>query len=126
MWRCALAHTIERRADGSDGRGPETRGAAHTVAEMRTGATIRRRVIARGAVQGVGFRFSAARAAGTRGVAGWIRNRADGSVEAVLEGAPAAVESMVEWCRRGPPYADVASLEVHEEDPQGLEGFSAS
>ena len=79
----------------------------------------------RGTVQGVGYRFSAARAAGTRGVAGWARHCADGSVEAVLEGEEAAVASMVEWCRRGPPHADVESVEVHQETPEGLAGFSA-
>jgi acylphosphatase len=89
-------------------------------------ATVRRRVVARGVVQGVGYRFSAARAAGTRGVTGWVRNCRDGSVEAVLEGEVSAVESMVEWCRRGPPHADVRELEVHEEQPEGLAGFSAS
>jgi acylphosphatase len=88
--------------------------------------TVRRRVVVRGVVQGVGYRFSAARAAGTRGVAGWIRNRGDGSVEAVLEGEPAAVESMVEWCRRGPPHAHVQDVEVFDEEPEGLAGFSAS
>ena len=88
--------------------------------------TVRRRVVVRGVVQGVGYRFSAARAAGTRGVAGWVRNRHDGAVEAVLEGEAAAVESMIEWCRRGPPYADVREVEVHDEEPEGLAGFSAS
>jgi acylphosphatase len=88
--------------------------------------TVRRRVVVRGIVQGVGYRFSAARAAGTRGVAGWVRNRGDGAVEAVLEGESAAVESMVEWCRRGPPHADVREIEVHDEEPEGLAGFSAS
>jgi len=88
--------------------------------------TVRRRVVVRGVVQGVGYRFSAARAAGTRGVAGWVRNCRDGAVEAVLEGEAAAVESMVEWCRRGPPHADVHEIEVHEEEPEGLAGFSAS
>jgi acylphosphatase len=57
---------------------------------------IRRRLVMRGVVQGVGYRFSAARAAALRDVSGWVRNRADGTVEAVLEGSPEAVESMVE------------------------------
>jgi acylphosphatase len=86
---------------------------------------VRRRVIVRGAVQGVGFRFSAARAAGTRGVSGWVRNLADGSVEALLEGTPDAVESMVAWCGHGPPHAEVVEVIVHEEEPEGLAGFSA-
>ena len=80
----------------------------------------------RGVVQGVGYRFSAARAAALRDVSGWVRNRADGAVEAVLEGRPEAVESMVEWCRRGPPGAIVADVDVREETPEGISGFSAS
>jgi acylphosphatase len=88
-------------------------------------ATVRRRLVVRGLVQGVGYRYSAARAASTRGVEGWARNCADGSVELVLEGDDAAVASMVEWCRRGPPHADVTDVEVHDETPEGLAGFSA-
>jgi acylphosphatase len=80
----------------------------------------------RGVVQGVGYRFSAARAAALRDVSGWVRNRADGTVEAVLEGSQEAVESMVEWCRRGPPGAIVADVDVREETPEGISGFSAS
>ena len=80
----------------------------------------------RGVVQGVGYRFSAARAAALRDVSGWVRNRADGTVEAVLEGSPEAVESMVEWCRRGPPGAIVADIDVREETPEGIAGFSAT
>jgi acylphosphatase len=80
----------------------------------------------RGVVQGVGYRFSAARAAALRDVSGWVRNRSDGTVEAVLEGSPEAVESMVEWCRRGPPGAIVADVDVREETPEGISGFSAS
>jgi acylphosphatase len=87
---------------------------------------IRRRLVVRGVVQGVGYRFSAARAAALRDVSGWIRNRSDGAVEAVLEGRPDAVESMVDWCRRGPPGALVEDVEVHEETPEGISGFSAS
>ena len=87
--------------------------------------TVRRRVVVHGVVQGVGFRFSAARAASTRGVAGWARNRADGTVELVLEGPTDAVDSMVEWSRRGPAHADVSGIEVSDEEPEGLAGFSA-
>jgi acylphosphatase len=90
-----------------------------------TADLISRRVVVRGLVQGVGFRYSAARAAQTRGVAGWARNCADGTVELVLEGSPDAVESMIEWSRRGPAHADVAGIEVHEEAPEGHAGFSA-
>jgi acylphosphatase len=57
------------------------------------------------------------------GVSGWVRNREDGAVEAVFEGEPAAVEELVQFCRRGPSRAEVASAEVIEEEPEGLEGF---
>jgi acylphosphatase len=79
--------------------------------------------VLRGRVQGVFFRDTARRRAESAGVAGWVRNRPDGAVEAVFEGDPAAVEEMVEFCRRGPSRAEVASVEVHEEQPEGLAGF---
>jgi acylphosphatase len=84
---------------------------------------IRRRVLVRGHVQGVGFRYSAADAARIRGVTGWVRNRADGAVEAAFEGEPGAVEKMVEWCTNGPRGAEVAECEVVEEAPEGLQRF---
>jgi acylphosphatase len=80
-------------------------------------------VIVRGRVQGVGFRNAIARAAETRGVAGWVRNRADGSVEAVFEGEPAAVESLVRLTSGGPRGAEVTSVETEAEEPEGLLGF---
>ena len=76
-----------------------------------------------GFVQGVGFRVSLARQAEQRGVAGWARNCADGSVEAVLEGPPEAVDSLVRWCRQGPRGARVGAVEVHDEEPAGTVGF---
>jgi acylphosphatase len=76
-----------------------------------------------GRVQGVFFRDTTRRRAEAAGVAGWVGNRADGAVEAVFEGDPAAVEEMVEFCRRGPSRAEVASVEVEEEQPEGLTGF---
>jgi acylphosphatase len=85
---------------------------------------IRRRVVVRGAVQGVGFRVSAARAAQSRGVGGWARNCSDGTVEAVFEGEPEAVESMVRWCAEGPWGARVDGVEVVEEEPIGEHGFA--
>jgi acylphosphatase len=84
---------------------------------------IRRRVVARGYVQGVGFRYSAAAAARARGVVGWVRNCADGAVEAVFEGDSEAVETMVRWCERGPRGAEVDELDVFDEPPQGLQRF---
>jgi acylphosphatase len=84
---------------------------------------IRRRVIAHGRVQGVFFRDTTRRAAESRGVTGWVRNREDGAVEAVFEGEPDAVESMVRLAREGPGRAEVDELEVAEEEPEGLSGF---
>ncbi|MDP9302342.1 MAG: acylphosphatase [Actinomycetota bacterium] len=81
------------------------------------------RVIVSGHVQGVFFRTSCARAAEERGVAGWIRNRDDGSVEAVFEGPPGAVAALVAWCRAGPRGASVAGLESFDESPIGERGF---
>jgi len=83
-----------------------------------------RRVVVRGRVQGVFFRDSTEKEAGSRGVSGWVRNRDDGTVEAAFEGEPDAVEAMVEFCRSGPSRADVDDVEVSEEEPEGVEGFS--
>jgi len=76
-----------------------------------------------GRVQGVWFRDSCRREALARDVAGWVRNRMDGSVEAVFEGADPAVAQCVAWCRNGPPHADVVGIDVTEESPEGLVGF---
>jgi acylphosphatase len=84
---------------------------------------IRRRVVVRGEVQGVFFRDSARRESERRGVAGWVTNRSDGAVEAVFEGDPEAVESMVAFSRSGPGRADVHDIEVSDEEPEGLDGF---
>jgi acylphosphatase len=85
--------------------------------------TIRRHVVVHGKVQGVFFRDSVREAAGNEGVDGWAANRDDGSVEVVLEGPADAVESVVGYCRIGPMSADVSSVEVTEEEPEGLSGF---
>lgn len=84
---------------------------------------VRRRVVVRGEVQGVFFRDSTRSEAERRGVAGWVSNRGDGSVEAVFEGSAEAVDALVEWSRAGPSRADVREVEVVEEEPEGLEGF---
>jgi acylphosphatase len=84
---------------------------------------IARRVLVSGRVQGVFFRNSCARQARAEGVAGWVKNRADGRVEAFLEGFPQPVENLVAWCRQGPDFADVSEVQVIEERPAGLEGF---
>jgi acylphosphatase len=79
-----------------------------------------------GFVQGVGFRFAVERAAQLRGVAGWVRNRPDGAVEAVFEGQREDVEALVELCRRGPRSAEVERVDVTAESPEGLAGFRVS
>ena len=84
---------------------------------------VRRRVLVKGHVQGVFFRDSCRREAEDRGVAGWVTNRSDGAVEAVFEGAPDAVEALVEWCRSGPGGADVEDAATSDERPEGLSGF---
>ena len=84
---------------------------------------VRSHVVVRGSVQGVFFRDSCRREAGTRGVAGWVTNRRDGAVEAVFEGEPGAVAAMVDWCRRGPRGADVESVDETSEEPEGLSRF---
>ncbi len=84
---------------------------------------VRRRVTVSGRVQGVFFRDSARERATAHGVAGWVRNRSDGTVEAVLEGEPDAVERVVRFFRTGPPRAHVEDVEIHDETPEGLTGF---
>ena len=74
-------------------------------------------------VQGVFFRDSTRERAQSRGVAGWVANRPDGSVEAVFEGDSDAVESMVRFAQEGPRSAELRDVEVSDEDPEGLEGF---
>ena len=84
---------------------------------------IRRHVVVHGLVQGVWFRETVRRGAETRGVRGWVRNRPDGSVEAVLEGDAAAVEAVVDVCRKGPRGARVDRVYAFDEQPDGLSGF---
>ncbi len=86
-------------------------------------STIRARVVVRGLVQGVWFRDSCRHEALARGVAGWVRNRMDDTVEAVFEGPEFAVAQCVAWCRMGPPRADVTGIDVTEDPPEGLVGF---
>jgi acylphosphatase len=88
-----------------------------------SGAPVRHRVVVRGRVQGVCFRDSVRRQALDAGVAGWVETRPDGAVEAVGEGAADAVRRMVEFCRRGPPQAEVLDVECYDEAPEGISGF---
>jgi acylphosphatase len=74
------------------------------------------RVRIHGRVQGVFFRAEARARAESLGLTGWVRNEPDGGVEALFEGDPERVDSMVEWCRRGPSGAHVDEVEVSEEE----------
>jgi acylphosphatase len=76
-----------------------------------------------GRVQGVFFRASCARHAAGLGLAGWVRNAADGSVEAAFEGSDDSVETMLAWCRDGPAGARVEDVQVRDEPPTGEHGF---
>ncbi len=82
------------------------------------------RVVAHGNVQGVFFRESTRVEAERRGVAGWAENLADGTVEAVFEGDPAAVDALVEFVRRGPGHSTVDAVDVFSEPSEGVAGFS--
>jgi acylphosphatase len=84
---------------------------------------VRRRVIVHGRVQGVFFRDTVRRRAEQLGVAGAVRNRDDGTVEAVFEGGEDDVAVLVDLCRRGPERAEVERIEVFEEEPEGDTGF---
>lgn len=84
---------------------------------------VRRRAIVRGRVQGVFFRDTTAERARASGVAGWVRNRDDGSVEAVFEGEDDAVAKLLEFAHEGSEQAAVEDVEVIEEGPEGLHGF---
>jgi acylphosphatase len=84
---------------------------------------VRRHVEVHGQVQGVFFRDSIRRLAQQHGVAGWVRNTPNGTVEAVFEGPPDAVERLVEFARRGPRGAVVEQVDDHDEPPEGLTSF---
>jgi acylphosphatase len=82
--------------------------------------------VVHGRVQGVFFRDTIRRRASERGVAGWARNREDGTLEAAFEGEPDAVDSLVRFAHEGPRGAEVERVEVVEEDPEGVSDFSVS
>jgi acylphosphatase len=84
---------------------------------------VRRRVTVHGHVQGVFFRDSSREQAESNGVAGWVANRSDGTVEVVLEGPKDAVERVLGFLQSGPPRAEVDDLEISDEEPEGLSGF---
>ena len=78
-----------------------------------------------GRVQGVGYRFWATRMAARLGLRGWVRNRADGTVEALVTGAPQEVAAMIEACRQGPAGAWVAEVTASRDEDDGSVGFVA-
>ncbi|MDQ4053682.1 MAG: acylphosphatase [Actinomycetota bacterium] len=81
------------------------------------------RLVVRGRVQGVFFRDSCRQKASALGVRGWVRNREDGAVEAVVAGPPDALEEMVRWAQQGPPRASVETVEAMPTDDPGRTGF---
>jgi len=81
---------------------------------------VTRRVTIRGRVQGVGYRDAMVDAASALGICGWVRNRGDGAVEALIQGDDAEVEKMLAWCRRGPPAARVTGIAALDEAPDPL------
>ena len=83
----------------------------------------RRRVVVQGHVQGVFFRETTKRRALSRAVAGWVRNRPDGTVEAVFEGERDAVEALVAYAREGPRGSRVDRVDVEADEPEGLSAF---
>ncbi|TNE92681.1 MAG: acylphosphatase [Deltaproteobacteria bacterium] len=85
---------------------------------------IRKRVRIHGKVQGVWFRDSTVRTAQALGLQGWVRNRRDGTVEAVFEGPTDVVDEAVDWCRLGPPQARVSEIEIEDEPLVGERGFA--
>jgi acylphosphatase len=89
-------------------------------------SSARAHVVVRGHVQGVFFRAETRDRAASLGLGGWVRNNADGTVEAVFEGERERVESMVEWCRRGPSLAQVEDVDVAWERPAGEKRFAVS
>lgn len=87
--------------------------------------TVRRRLVVHGRVQGVFYRESCRREAARLGIAGSARNRADGTVEVVIEGEADLVAQLERWCRVGPPSAVVTRVDVRDEPVEGLLGFRA-
>lgn len=83
-----------------------------------------RRVVVRGRVVGVGYRDWMVRAAERLGLCGWVRNRRDGSVEALIDGDEGSIDEMLRDCRRGPPMAEVTEIDEHLAEPPEQPGFT--
>lgn len=90
-----------------------------------TTPTAAKHLVVHGRVQGVFYRAAAQRRAEDLGVAGWVRNREDGTVEMVIEGGDDAVDRMLSWAHDGPMQAEVSGVDVDDVEPQDLSGFSA-
>jgi acylphosphatase len=88
----------------------------------RFSTMITQRLRITGRVQGVGFRYALQHEARRLGLAGWVRNRADGSVEALAHGAPQALAALAAWARRGPPAAHVTDLQIEESKEPAPDG----
>lgn len=84
---------------------------------------VRAHVFVSGRVQGVGYRYYTQKQAIARGVQGWVRNLADGRVEAVFEGNQNRVEGMIQWCYQGPKSSQPRDVIINFEEPEGLQGF---
>lgn len=80
-------------------------------------------MIVRGEVQGVGYRYTLRLVAVEHGAAGWVRNRADGTVEAEIEGTPEVVDAVLAWMAEGPPGSRVDAADVSDAAPTGATGF---
>ncbi|OAB60105.1 hypothetical protein AY600_10945 [Phormidium willei BDU 130791] len=81
------------------------------------------RVMISGRVQGVGFRYSTQQQALQLGVSGWVRNRRNGTVEALFEGDPTRVQDAVAWCHQGPAAAQIQTVETYRDNPQQFSDF---
>jgi acylphosphatase len=93
------------------------------ASETASEPCVARRALISGRVQGVWFRDSLRRLAESLGVAGWARNRSDGSVELWAEGPPDAVAKLLDYSREGPPRAEVQRVDVERAPPSGVHGF---
>jgi len=93
------------------------------MGHTRTVGSSRQHMIVKGRVQGVGFRWSCRAQAVKLGLAGWVRNLPDGTVEVVVEGDDQTVQQLVAWCRNGPAHAQVSGIEIRPESPHGVSDF---